>query len=673
MSGIIIPMAEITGGRAARVRVEADETAGVVAEFGSRLGQIGEALETDRLERDMGRARIDITRRLGEKRLEFDSVGDPDAIDRGWQDTTAALRAEVLAGVDPRNADRAGMAFDELASSHALNLGARALDLRQGAYRVNLDTQAQAVLANAAGMDPQTRAAELDLLTDSAAAAVTNGVMTPEQANAWLIEQRDNSNRAAALRALETDPEALIAGMDRGDYGDLDPVYAEGLRGRAGSAIKAEAARQSAESARATAERQTLIGDRLAVIAGNAWDKRVNAWEDELMSDPEVRAHPKFAEAQAAIALRDTLPEFAALPPGRQAELIAAERKRPISERYEDKVLEAMETRHAADKAAWEKDPIAQAAALGLTPPPPLPDLAGDPGEVAAALAARRGYGLSLVQTGYVGKPAYFSAEERAQLAAATGVDQDPAARARLAASLVAGFGPEAPRALAEIGGDGVFAHMGGLASASRNPALAAEAFKGQQMIDQKLVELPDQAERRAWVDGAFGDLFADDAMTEGRVIAAADAIYAARARGSEPEEDAYRAALNAALGAGVNADGDATGGVQRVRRTETLLPLNVSAAQVETGLGVAAAMFETEGADALAPWRAASVTGGAPTYAGQPLSADVLGAVRLRAVGNDVYELYVERRGQRFDVTDQSSGKPYAMRLTAFLKAVGP
>lgn len=677
MSSIIVPLAEIAGGRAARIRVEADQGGAAVAEFGNRIAAIGDAMETDRLDREAGRARIDVARALVDQRRTFEAMTDPDEIDAGWADTTKALRERLVGSVDRRNADRVGMMFDELADRHAAALGDRALDLRQGEYRINVENYAQSVLAGSAGFDPDSRAAALDQLTDQVASAVAAGAMTPEEANSYLNGQRDQMARTAALRALDENPAGLIASIDAGEFEGLDPIYAEGLRGRATSAVETEAARASAEAERVAAAQAREIGDRLSTVAGNARDGRMNAWEADFLTDPAVQAHPGYAEAAAAVALRDALPHFATLPPAEQAAMIAAERAKPVTERYETNVLKEMETAHAASTAAWDRDPIAQASAIGLMPPPPLPDLrTADPAAGAEALTARRAYALSLHDAGYVERPAFFSVDERAALADATRVGVDPAERARIAGELVAAFGPDAPRALAEIKGDDVFAHMGGLAAAGGDPRLVSAAFQGQQFLDEKLVALPKEAERRAGVDAAFGDLFADDTPMEGRIVRTADALYASRARGVEPDSREarrlYEAALQDALGAGVDARGRQTGGVQRVRRAATLLPIGVTSAQVETGLGVAAAMFGVAD-DPMTPWRAASASGGSPLYAGQPIDADVLSDVRLRAVGNDVYALYVERRGQRFDLTDDASGRPYAFRLTRLLREVGP
>jgi hypothetical protein len=339
-----------------------------------------------------------------------------------------------------------------------------------------------------------------------------------------------------------------------------------------------------------------------------------------------------------------------------------------VTERFETRLLTEMESVHAASRTAWERDPIAQAPEIGLSPPPPLPEdiAAAEPSDLVGAFRARAGYGGALATTGYVGRPVYFSQDERAALKEAADLGRSPEERAALAASIVAGFGRDAPRALAEIGADDVFAHMGGLAAVGGSPALVAEAFRGQQALKDNLTVLPEAPARRGIVDETFGDLFAGDTPLEGRIVRAAEAVYAGRARGVDPKsregERLFRAALQEVLGAGVTPRGEQTGGVQSVRRVETLLPMGVTGDAASTALDMAKP-------EAL---RAASLSGGAPMYAGAEPDARAWAGVRLRAIGNDRYALYREVQGQRYDLTDSETGGLYVMSLTRLIAEAG-
>lgn len=658
---LTIPLAELTGGAAPRIRVEAEQGGTAVAEFGARMARIGDAMETDRLDREAVMVRSRMQRDLGQLALEMESVGDPDALDRTWVERSSALRDEVLGAADPRNRARLEANWNELADARSLQIGARAIEGRNSAWRAGLDEQAYSYVSTAAGADPRTRQAGRDQLADTVAEGIASGRITPEQGAAILRGAAQDGERAALMGRLDTDPDGALAALEAGEYQGLDPIYAEGAKTVARSKVAQRDAQAQAEAERLAVARAKEIGDRLHAVRDNAREGRVSAHEVDLMSDPEVRNHPDYAEAEAAIAVRAALPQFALLPPVDQQALIAAEAGKAITDSWENRKLDAMRKGAVASAEAWAGDAIKQAGALGFKVPE-LPDPAGDPAEFARGLAARRGFALSLRDRKFVEAPVFFSAEERAQLAQATGKAADPETRAALAQGFVSAFGKDAPRALAEIGGDEVFAHMGSLASAGGPPGLAAEAFRGQQAIDAKLAALPKAADRRLWADEVLGDVLARDAPTEARILKSADAIYAARApRSGEPDADAYKAALQAAIGQDATARGEPIGGVQEVRGTRTILPIGVSAAAVEIALD------QDDAADRL---RAAGASGGDPLYAGQPLSPDMVGGLKLRAVGNDAYALYVERRGRRFDVTDSSSGRPYVVRLSRFVGA---
>lgn len=614
MSGITIPLAEIAGGRAASPRVIDPELSSAVAQFGQRVAQIGDAMETDRLDREMIAARSGMNRDLGQLRQELAAGGDPDGIDRGWTERSAELRQQYIGQADPRNQARLGLAFDELADQNALALGARALDLRQSQRRALLDDQAYTYVSGAAAADPETRGKAYGQLADSVAEAMHAGTISPEAGAQILRNARDDGERAALTGRLASDPDGALTDLEKGTYAGLDPLYVEGAKVQAKAAISAReaAAAKAAEQAADKAQRE--IGDRLDVVIGNARDGRVTTEEAALLADPEVQENPKFAEAKAAVDLRNAMPQFALLSPRDQAAMIASEKAKTVGTRYDARVLEQMQASAGENAAAWAKDPIGRAQAVLPAKPAELPDPANAaPADLATALAARRGYATDLARQGYTDAPVYFSAAERASLAAAAGTSADPARRTALAGAFVTAFGRDAPRALREIGADPVFAHMGGLVAAGGNPNFAAEAFRGQQALAAKVVQPLKPELQRAAVQETLGDLV-DQPDEQASIVQAADALYAARARGVDPDsnegQQLYTQALQEALGAGVKGRNQAqSGGVQKVRSAPVILPIGITSAEVETGLGVAAAMFGTDGADPQAPWRVTSAS----------------------------------------------------------------
>jgi hypothetical protein len=132
---------------------------------------------------------------------------------------------------------------------------------------------------------------------------------------------------------------------------------------------------------------------RLATIATNARAGRQTVGEAEALADPALRGHPGYAEAAAAVRLREAMPTFATLPPDKQAKLIEIDMAQAVNGTWENDRLKAMQASHAASTAAWKGDAIKQAGAVGFKVPE-LPDPAGDPAEFAKSLAARRGFAL---------------------------------------------------------------------------------------------------------------------------------------------------------------------------------------------------------------------------------------------------------------------------------------
>lgn len=673
---ITIPLADVSPGVSApRIRVEADQGAGVVGQFGARLAQIGETMEADRLDREIGRVRVDLARDLGEARLRLEAETDPDALEAGWQATAAEMRTAALARVDKRNAERAELMFDEMAGAHALRLGARALDLRQGEYRINLSNLGDTLQGQAGAMDPDTRAAGMDAYADALAEAVAAGAMDPEAANDLLRAQRDGMDRAAALRALDENPASLIERLDAGEFEGLDGVYREGLRARASSTLAADAARAASEAERTATARAKIIGDELAQVAQIAGGGRTPA-QLAILDDPEAQAHPKYPEALAAVELMAEQPRLPMMTVAELDALIAEERAQPIVRSYQAERLKVLEDARDAAAEGWGKDPIGFAEGAGFAVPE-LPEFdATDPEAFREGLRARAAYGTALEAQGYGRVAIPLSLEERADIKAAATIDADPAERAALAMEVAGAFGAGAA---SEIAADPVFGHMGGFLARGGPRGLAEEVFRGQQAIQAETVILPPVKDRVPpvfeTIETVLGDLPGGERL-QGEITAAADALYAARVRRTDPagdiDEAEYAKALHAVLG-GTGEPGrrGATGGIQPVRGAPTILPAGVTPDAVEDaldriGTSLTGAMRRDD-TEVFARQIAAIGAGAVPEIDGVPITPRDLRRLTLRAVGPDAYRL--EFRGQ---VLADAEGNPWTMSLRALLREAG-
>lgn len=676
MSELTVPRAGLSAGAAPNIRLAAPDTGEAIARFGQQMLQVGTRMETDRLDREMQRIGTEMTRDLGQARLEFEQVTDPDAIDRDWPARMAAIRQSYLTGqgadgaprVDPKNAERFGLAFDELSNRHALALAGNAVALRHSQreagwveYRHELETQA-------ATTDPAT--AETLLAQGEAAidARVKAGSISPEQGAKEKLDLRGSVANAAAIGEIDRDPEGFLEAAGRGEY---DALGAEAVAARRVQAEGAIAARDKAAAQAADTQYRawkSRTEGRLRDIIGVIGKGRVSA-DEAILSDPAVQeaAPALVAEARGAARLRDSKNALNLQTPEETRAMIAERRRQPITQPWQHDELAALEAKADRDLTEWGKDGVAYAQSLGMAVPA-LPE-ATDPA-FGDGLMHRIAFGQTLADRGYTAAPAYLTLDEQAALRERIAVSADPAERTRLARTLGSTLGRADPRALAALSDDPVFTHMAGFLAGGGNDALAAEAFRGQQALKEQNVILPPASKRVGAVFGQVGGLFADlpgGDKTLAEVTAAADALYARRMGSLDPAGDMdsgqYVQAVHEVLGGTGSYDGG-TGGVQDVAGALTILPMGISAAQAERAinrLGYAgesagrAPRVKFDAALMTEQLRAASPEGRLPVIAGAPVDREDLAEAHLRAVGDDAYVLVLPRAGGETVIEDET------------------
>ncbi len=694
MSRIPIPKARLDAGRATRAQsVEVGGLNGAVSRFGQTITQIGVDLENERSQRELAQFRIDATRRLAENRQTFERESDPDAIAGGFQPAVKAIGEELLSTISDRSRRDAQLTFEALSTPHTIAIGARENNLRSEA-RISLanDQRRTLVSAAAAAGDAETETANLDQYAATLEGMVARGDLEEAEAFDSIKEAQREAQGAYAIRLLTDDPQALLSQIDGDRFTALQAGERARLRARATSAVKSAAASAEAEAERQAKEAFVLAGRRLTDIASVASSDRVSTDEEFLQSD-EAKAHPDYAKAVSAVALRVQKPGFAALTPEKMRTAIAAEKKRGISKNFEDNALQAMEATLAAAERAWADDPIAHAASVfsgrpGARLPEPMPEIgAASDQDIADWLVGRSAYGQSLTEAGYTEADAFFTKDERGQLSAAAAANQPPEQRARLA-GLIARImpGEAGVRAVREIGGDEMTVFTGSLLAMGGSPETAMAIFEGQDALAAGNVSLGKAVDRNAIVKGLMVEGGFTEAATPemiGAIRQAADAIYASAGFGANPTEDpddfaeAYSSALNQALGASRG-----RGGVQEVDVGATgqiLLPPGLSADDVEAAfakasddlgvrervrVGASRGLKVVEREPSYDIWRRASKTGGLPEMNGSLITPETLDEVVLRVRGNDLYSMQINRRGVFYDLTDSETGDAYTFSL---------
>lgn len=599
---LTVPRAGVTAGRAPGIQVEADQTGTAVAQFGERLADAGMRILNDQLDRQATRLQIDMTKALGEARLEFEQMNDPDAIDAGWTQRATELRRQFVEGdernpVHPRLREKVGLAFDELANRHAFALGTRAIEARRNQRAAQLVEYTQTVTTQAASADPETRQVLLRQFRDDLDRRVAANELTQLEATQLWVRESDRVYSEAAVAMIESNPQGFLDLDAAGEWKDhISTGPLAELRSRAEGKIAALDEAGVREAERVARERTAEIGGELDAILTLAKGGEARPGAAQFLADPEVQAHPRYREVQAQVLLLEAKPDIMRMTPAELDAIIADEGQRPKIEGWELEIGTALEAAREQIAQGWQQDGIAFARQQGFRVPdlPPFDPSAEGSAAFAQGLRARVAFAARAVAEGYTDVAPIFSDAELEQLKTVAGVAADPAARAALAASIQTATQGNADNVLAAIEADTVFQFATGLIGSTGSKSLAASMFRGQQKIDGKTVNMPSQRDQVLLFDEVTGGLFDDQPLIKAEVMAAAAALYADTAAGIAPEDvetgyfrdgegrEAYSRAVQRALGAVPMAGGEYVGGVQDVPGNgRIILPHGIKASEV--------------------------------------------------------------------------------------------
>ena len=439
---------------------------------------------------------------------------------------------------------------------------------------------------------------------------------------------------------------------------------------------KAESLRKQAE-----AEVDKALKDKLDTIA-TAAASGMHGADEAILDDASLAAKfpDSYRNAQVSVYIRDNLGSFRTASPAQQAAAIAEAKSIPVTDEGQVAVVKGLEDIHAATKKALDDDPIKWASENLQDKPPPLPSFdAGSPKTFIDALKARAAFGRQMTADGYIKAPAFLTNTEAETVGALMGKDIDPALKTLLSGAIVDGFGPDAATVFKEVKSDDPVTRFAGMMIArGGDQAVATMAMRGQQMLDQGLVQAPTKTTSVAAISPdiavALGTNPAAD-QAQGDILQFATAIYAANARGVDPNSYASKKlmeqSVQTALGQATNRRGLTTGGVQKIGTQPVLLPINVAGADVEAALqkGMSPPQPSTwdvltmQAPSADAPYaRDAALWQGIgasmPMLGGQPVSYSMIakGNVRLVPVSGSTYRMEVVIGGSvKTDIRDAS------------------
>ncbi|RWR35003.1 hypothetical protein D2T29_00560 [Sinirhodobacter populi] len=588
------------------------QTGGIVAAFGERMAQLGQALEDERLGREMTRLKTGMTRDLGTLRLQVEEMGDPEQAGRAWDTGVAEVRSRYLDGqnddgtptVDPKLKEDFGLAFDDLSMSHGLAIGGRLMQLRQSQRMAAYYDYSNAVVSQAATTDPGTRDqlfADLDAQID---ARVARGDITAEQGAVAKRQSRQTAENTSAITLMQEDPQGLVDMLDGGGMANLDPETRARYRASGMSEVERRktAALKAAEAA--DKELRTSWGQRLddiSSIAGNGQRSVDEVWMGSEQVADMAKRDPDFArrfdKARAATQLRNDRPGIQLATPDQLNTMIEEEKARPLGAPWEAERLKILTAQRDKAVEGWRKDPIAFARQSDMK----VPDLdLTDLDNVPAAIAQRATFAAWLGDSGYATDAAPLDKDEQVRLSAAISEVRDPEQRAKLTGQIAAAMiqrGAD-PRDIDALSKDPVTKWVSlSEANGAFSAALGGEILRGQEALAAKNLTLPPLKDRQGTAFRSLEDLFAGvdgGEQIQSELTAATDALYAARVRNIDPNSDLqasiWQQALHEVLG-GTGAYGTSRqrGGVQNVNGKNTFLPEGISAGMVTSAIGALA------------------------------------------------------------------------------------
>lgn len=407
---------------------------------------------------------------------------DPVMLAQGFSDLKRELGQEVFEDIAP-DFDAAWGAMTQRYLGQARENLARKAEAQDRADFIDrttaLETDQQRRLAD---FDPgsdaaaDTIAASQRAIDDHYDSAVTKGIMDPDDA----VKAKQISRRQAALAFYGKQADALdaegVAAMREEMAKDFADGGIDGLDGDGWSTLDT-ALRKLEQSKRLASERAAkdfrTRGGALAQRLGDGFDID-QAELSKFLLDAGRTPGGKEAvdETMKKIAVGRAIRDMS-LPEATRhvAELRKAAGKTPSEAEYRQVMF--AETMLAAKRKAIDEDAVSYAEAQGIVPPTPrLGDVAGDPGQLAAAMSQRAEAAAEAARQLGV-SPRFLKKGEAADMAKL--IRDDPAKGAQLAGAIVAGSGPAAVDVLKEFGKDAPLIEEAGAIIAFDGSARAAE------------------------------------------------------------------------------------------------------------------------------------------------------------------------------------------------------
>lgn len=691
------PKAGVNPGRAPELRVYTPTWGENLADLARVGSQVALKIENERLAREAEETQIAFTRDMQNLRLEASKIGDPDQLEAFWAENMGGLRSRYVENASPRLKQRIGTGIDRLANQFTYDVGRTVIAGRQSQQRARWDAYSQVATQTYADASPEAKA----VLREEAFAYVDDlferGAITAEQQQQMKQDFVGSATNAAAIRDIAENPIGFIEGLDAGQYNDLDAETQARYRATAEAAAARAAAAQEKTVEQETKARERVVADELTEMR-EIWEGGGTPVNIERLDDPEYQASPEYARTMAAQSLFRQEPLISQMSTDELDELIAAEKRRPKTYKWQLERLDLLEEWRDANAKEFAQDGIAAARDRGYQVSE-LPEFdPANPGDYIRGVRSRLNVSDQLERDDHTSGTLIFDAAEAAVLEETMGPNGDPEARAAWIMSMSAALKDKAPAVIRQVTQDPTTAYAATLLNRGATPAVVSAMLSGQRRVADKTVTLPPHSEFvSAWDEATEGEFRGQYDLTP-QLMTAATYLYAEA--GGDPEDidgKLFDRSVQRALGARPDANGDLTiGGLQELdapglgNKYRVDLPIGMSRLDVQTALDTLNDTFEAEdrpqftrdgqtGGEArplkgVAMLEAISVSGAAPDLGGADVAADNFARLRLASVWRDgqptgTYTFYrLDGNGGTVPLND-TEGRLFKFRLTDMVK----
>lgn len=559
------PKAGTDPGRAPQISVYTPRSGEALQTLASVGVGIARRIEDERLAREAEETQIAFTRDMQNLRLEASQIGDPDQLEAYWSDRMGALRTQYVEGASPRLKQRIGTGIDRLANQFTVDVGRTVIAARQSQQRARWDQYSHVTTQTYASASDEAK----EVLREEAFAFVDGmlerGAITAEQQQQFKQEFVGSATNAAAIRDMAENPTSFIEGLEAGRYTDLDAETQARYRATAEAAAAREAAAQEKTAEQEAAARERVIGDELTEMR-EIWEAGGTPVNIERLDDPAYKASPEYARTMAAQSLFRQEPLISQMSTDELDELIAAEKGRPKTYKWQLERLELLEEWRDANAKEFAQDGIAAGRDRGYQVSE-LPAFdPSNPRDYIVGVRSRLNVSDQLERDGHTNGTLIFDAAEAAELGETMGPGGDPQARAAWIMSMSAALKDKAPAVIRQVTQDPTTAYAATLLNNGATPAVVSSMLSGQRRVADKTVTLPSHAEFvTAWDEATEGEFRGQYDLTP-QLMTAATYLYAEA--GGDPEDidgKLFERSVQQALGAtSLTSGGDITvGGLQ--------------------------------------------------------------------------------------------------------------